>query len=243
MTKKPKKKKNYRVELVYQILWARREYEYRTPAAARNAMRGRLTDLALAADDLRRAAGARWTAEDWAGLELYVYPHLMGEAADYDVESDEDECDEGSEGAAQGPPAGGGGGGEDGGGGGGGWGGGGGRGRGRRGRRGGGEGAGGGGDGGAGGSGRPHGGRHGLGPRSPGEDEDAGHPWRGFRREPRHELRARALTFSWASNRHLRSSGQFMAVVAGVAFLHALFRPSFQEGRIGMHDFVTLLAR
>ncbi|GAB1317414.1 hypothetical protein MFIFM68171_07624 [Madurella fahalii] len=56
------------IELVYQIVWARNEYERHTPAAQKNGDRDQLTALAFAADDLLRAAGSYW---DWLALEFY----------------------------------------------------------------------------------------------------------------------------------------------------------------------------
>ncbi|KAK4034147.1 hypothetical protein C8A01DRAFT_39405 [Parachaetomium inaequale] len=80
---------NIWVELVYQIARARYEYECNTPAAQKKGDEDRLTGLAHAIDDLVDGAGQHW---DWTTLELYAYPHLMGEAADYEIDdSDNDD--------------------------------------------------------------------------------------------------------------------------------------------------------
>jgi hypothetical protein len=50
----------HRVELVYQIAWARYEYERRKPKAWKDGFRNQLTELAHAIDRLMQAAGDRW---------------------------------------------------------------------------------------------------------------------------------------------------------------------------------------
>ncbi|KAK4151052.1 hypothetical protein C8A00DRAFT_45677 [Chaetomidium leptoderma] len=79
------------VELVYQIAHARNEYERYTPKAQKDGAADQLTALAFAIDDLVDAAGDAW---DWMSLEFYAYPHLMGEAADYEIDSSGDEDDD-----------------------------------------------------------------------------------------------------------------------------------------------------
>lgn len=51
---------DYRVELVYQIASARREYKRYTTAAQQEGDKDQLTALAHAVDDLVLAAGNKW---------------------------------------------------------------------------------------------------------------------------------------------------------------------------------------
>ncbi|KAK3899276.1 hypothetical protein C8A05DRAFT_18261 [Staphylotrichum tortipilum] len=76
------------VELVYQIANARNEYKRRTGEAQQLGEASQLTALSFAIDDLIDAVRNSW---DWATLVLYVYPYLMGEAVDYEIDEDEDE--------------------------------------------------------------------------------------------------------------------------------------------------------
>ncbi|KAH6847151.1 hypothetical protein B0I37DRAFT_374371 [Chaetomium sp. MPI-CAGE-AT-0009] len=78
-------------ELLFQIAEARNKYERETPKAQKEGDRDQLTALAFAIDGLVAATGSRW---DWMSLEFYVYPHLVGEAADYEIDESGDESEE-----------------------------------------------------------------------------------------------------------------------------------------------------